>query len=71
MRSSSTDHAQSGNNPEIEKDHHSRGAEGYSGQNVPMDIGTSKPRRDKTTNKGQQDEEEERGKTSPLKKNTK
>jgi hypothetical protein len=36
-----------------------------------MDIGTSKPRRDKTTNKGQQDEEEERGKTSPLKKNTK
>ncbi|CAF1165004.1 unnamed protein product [Rotaria sordida] len=68
IRSSSTEHP-SGGDPEtgpiyIEKDPRSRGCgETFSTSNVQMESATStssKPRRDKIQNKGQQDEEEER-----------
>lgn len=59
MKSSSTDHL-SGNDADmvggIEK-------EARTTNFPPMETPTSKQRRDKMTNKGQQDEEEERGKT--------
>ncbi len=62
VRSSSTEHPSIGegglgNSGGIEPEPVSRGA----CSNVPIEAITSKQRRDKVTNKGPQDEEEERG----------
>ena len=67
VRSSSTENISIGDldlsvSGGIERDPSSRGATGYSSSNVPMEAVSNKQRRDKMTNKGQQDEEEERGK---------
>ena len=45
-----------------EENNHDRRVEGFSSPIVHINIATNKSKRDKMTNKGQQDDEEERGK---------